>query len=310
LTPSEVREAKVLLYDLRTAVKTAGATTPADPQLEGLQCLSEGGVPLTVTPPERRDSGFDRMTPAAQALLLDRRGIPMKEGSYTTVKNGEPVEVALTDDDTLQAASDMYQLVDHEYNGSPSIEATRLEGILQHLHAGMPLDATEHGILRDLETKYAAELAEWRGQGQDGQDARLPETTGRVAATEDTTREAMRAAGIPMREAVRPAHETARLLDQLLPGAHPDRAKLAPIVRAGAAVSGDQRTELSELAEKHRGLLDGGAVDGGDDSDAPESVDGLKDAEDADDVLEGAGAPLGEAEARQALAAGGIPVRA
>lgn len=105
--------------------------------------------------------------------------------------------------------------------------------------------------------------------------------------------------GVPMMREARPAHETAKLLDQLLPGAHPDREHLSPIIRAGAAVDGDQRTQLAALAVKHAGLLEGQRGD----------ISDLKDAEDGEDITDAIRATIGESEARGVLAAGGVPLR-
>jgi hypothetical protein len=67
--------------------------------------------------------------------------------------------------------------------------------------------------------------------------------------------EALREAGIPMREASRPAHEVVADLASAIPADHPDAETVKSLLTAGAALSADQRHEVAALANKHSALL-------------------------------------------------------
>ena len=164
-----------------------GASADPEPDDGGLAALAEVGIATTVKAPERADSGFEKMTEAARSVWLRSHGLPLREGSYTTVKNGEPVEIGLSDADTLATCCDLLQMLPAEYAGSPSIDSTRIQSTIANLQAGKPLSAQEWQVFRDLENRFGSQLAEWRANGRDGQDARLRENSGRVSEAESAT---------------------------------------------------------------------------------------------------------------------------
>lgn len=101
----------------------------------------------------------------------------MREGSYTTEKGQQ---VHYTDAKTVALVTDLYQFIDHEYHGSPSMDATRLEQIIRDLRAGKPLEAAEWDILTELQKRIGPEFEKWRNDGRDGQAAEVPQGGGRV----------------------------------------------------------------------------------------------------------------------------------
>lgn len=101
----------------------------------------------------------------------------MREGSYT-LPDGRKVQ--FTDADTFQLATDLYQYVEHDYKGSDSVDATRLEQIVKNLQAGMPLQASEWDILRELQDRLGAGFTAWRSGDRDGQGTSVPAGSGRI----------------------------------------------------------------------------------------------------------------------------------
>jgi hypothetical protein len=288
MAPSEMAEARRLATGRdgsQDGLADRPTRTPsADPEPDdgGLRHLSESGVPINGKAPEPVNTDFfDRMTPAARTVWWQDHGLPHRGGSYSTVVNGKSVQVGLSDTDTLQTCSDLYQMIPHEYAGSPSIDATRLESMIQNLQAGKPLNATEWQVFRDLEIRYGSQLATWRANGRDGQDARLPQNSGRVSEAGVL---ALFDHAVPMREASSGWQTVVQRLSDAVPAGHADRSTVDRLKANGAVHTHEDRARISELAGR---WLPGKSQ---------------SDAESADDLLNAIGAPLTEADSLQDFA--------
>jgi hypothetical protein len=88
-------------------------------------------------------------------------------GSYTSVQNGKPVTVQVTDGEILKDVADLWAIVKGEYEGTPSMQSEQLKSMLANLQSGRPLNDAEFGLLARLRDRYASALAKFRA-GADG----------------------------------------------------------------------------------------------------------------------------------------------
>jgi hypothetical protein len=93
------------------------------------------------------------------------------------------------------------------------------------------------------------------------------------------------AAPEPWRADERPHHQIAPDLGRVIPATHPDREHLGPILKAGAALTHDQKFLVDALASKHAAALQ--ALNAQPDLDADKQV-GLPDTTGWDDLSESA----------------------
>ena len=164
---------------------------------------------------------------AANVWLTTETTLPLREGSYETTANGQTQKVEYTDAATAKDIADLWAVVKGTYGDTPSVESTSLQQMLSDVQAGKPLTDQEFALLNRLRTKYAAALAKFRSSPEgkaEGFVTAPPEGSGRItreaaqaladvdgvpvldslhlpARSEPSPLEALREAGLPVREA-------------------------------------------------------------------------------------------------------------
>lgn len=173
----------------------------------------------------------------AVSLALLPPGL-LREGSYSTVKNGQTITVNFMDGDVVRDAADLLAIIQGEYKGTDSTASIALQQLMDKIQNGMLPSDMDWTLLNRLRAKYASQLAAFRAS----KDA---ETEGWVELPEEGQGRVTDGDGAPVTAPVTEALRDARLLEQY---ATPSTTKLD---RAGSAAH-LLDSVLHDLAHVHR----------------------------------------------------------